>query len=559
MITKTYKLILTLVVMLSHSVFGSGRDVIINTQEDLQKLTEIYPKAQLALRDGILTCTNLGRNGVNDLAMGLRNSTAFSGLIIKFNQVWNEEAGAIAELLKTNKTLTSLDLRANKIGNDGAKVIAEALKENRFLTILNLRGNNIGDDGAKVFAEALKINCTLRQLELANNAISEDVKQEITQSIERINNLSWQAMLPSEVWKMILSFLDFENAKNIPLCNKNFRHLISKKELKDLYKQIREVYINTEEDFEKLINTDPKPLLPQFSNWKHITFCNFLPAPQKSEELKRIFPNLYITITIEPGAELSDNITNEADQIRSDFRLVNVIIESHTKLVTKLLSPQAGNNLVTSNNIKPSLLLTALKQNNLLSLYLVRSVDLTKLKSLLNALENNKRLLTLSLAGNNIGDKEFGKIINCVKNMSLKQLDLTDNYISQNGVLCLGPTTLTVLALSSNNIGDKGATYIARWLKYNSHLESLSLSYNGIGDKGIRKIAGALRQNTILNSIGLAYNNFSKEAFFMLANAVYEGNTTLLCMGVAGNNITLSDLDSIRKDKKRIPSIAYSI
>ena len=48
-------------------------------------------------------------------------------------------AKAIAEVLKTNKTLTDLRLTANKIGDEGGKAFAEALKTNKTMTWLDMR------------------------------------------------------------------------------------------------------------------------------------------------------------------------------------------------------------------------------------------------------------------------------------------------------------------------------------------------------------------------------------------------------------------------------------
>ena len=50
----------------------------------------------------------------------------------------DDDAKAIAEILKTNKTLTSIDVYHKDITVDGAKAIAEALKTNKTLTDLRL-------------------------------------------------------------------------------------------------------------------------------------------------------------------------------------------------------------------------------------------------------------------------------------------------------------------------------------------------------------------------------------------------------------------------------------
>ena len=52
--------------------------------------------------------------------------------------------------------VTKLNLRFNNIGDDGAKAIAEALKFNRVLTNLHLEFNKMGDAVGKAVCDAMK-------------------------------------------------------------------------------------------------------------------------------------------------------------------------------------------------------------------------------------------------------------------------------------------------------------------------------------------------------------------------------------------------------------------
>jgi hypothetical protein len=87
------------------------------------------------------------------------------------NNIGDEGVKALAECLKTNKTVTSLDLEWNKIKDEGVKILAECLKTNKTVTILNLRYNQIGDEGVKALAECLKTNKTVTSLNLESNEI----------------------------------------------------------------------------------------------------------------------------------------------------------------------------------------------------------------------------------------------------------------------------------------------------------------------------------------------------------------------------------------------------
>jgi len=83
-------------------------------------------------------------------------------------------AAAVADLLRTHVgPLRALDLRNNALGTKGAVTIASELgvPGGRGLERLHLGGNNIGDDGATALAEMLKTNDLLRELDLPFNRI----------------------------------------------------------------------------------------------------------------------------------------------------------------------------------------------------------------------------------------------------------------------------------------------------------------------------------------------------------------------------------------------------
>ena len=62
--------------------------------------------------------------------------------------------------------------------------------------------------------------------------------------------------------------------------------------------------------------------------------------------------------------------------------------------------------------------------------------------------------------------------------------------------------------MSSNAIGDSGATAIAEALNSNTALTTLHLRGNDIGDSGAAAIAEALKSNTALTTLDLSYNIF---------------------------------------------------
>ncbi|KAG8009658.1 Leucine-rich repeat-containing protein 34 [Nibea albiflora] len=72
------------------------------------------------------------------LSKCLRNNECVTGLDVSYNNITDEGAGHLADLLQCNSTLLSLRLSGNKIGNRGAMHLASMLQVNDSLTELEL-------------------------------------------------------------------------------------------------------------------------------------------------------------------------------------------------------------------------------------------------------------------------------------------------------------------------------------------------------------------------------------------------------------------------------------
>ncbi|XP_074549842.1 leucine-rich repeat-containing protein 34 [Halichoeres trimaculatus] len=98
----------------------------------------------------------------------VRNNKSVTGLDFKYNNITDEGAGDLADLLQESPGLTSLDLKFNDIQTDGAEVLAKSLQSNSTLLSLSLSGNKIKNRGAMHLASMLQVNSTLKELELAD-------------------------------------------------------------------------------------------------------------------------------------------------------------------------------------------------------------------------------------------------------------------------------------------------------------------------------------------------------------------------------------------------------
>ena len=80
--------------------------------------------------------------------------------------------------------LKELDLSDQHITQSQIKNLIHSLIKNKHLTILNLKGNNIGDDGAILISQMLFYNTTLLEINLQNNNIKEIGRRALGRAIK---------------------------------------------------------------------------------------------------------------------------------------------------------------------------------------------------------------------------------------------------------------------------------------------------------------------------------------------------------------------------------------
>ncbi|OZJ02447.1 hypothetical protein BZG36_04393 [Bifiguratus adelaidae] len=154
-----------------------------------------------------------------------------------------------------------------------------------------------------------------------------------------------------------------------------------------------------------------------------------------------------------------------------------------------------------------------------------------------HALTINTALTHLNLTCNNLGDEGVAQFCQrLTTRCSLESLDISGNNCGQNGSslgakaiaeLLKQSTTLRILNLDSNPLGDANVEIISKALAQNTTLEKLYLSNCRLGVQGIQALAEALKTNTTLQVINLADNvRLGPEGHWLIANAL-EINTNI--------------------------------
>ena len=105
------------------------------------------------------------------------------------NEIHEEGASHIAEVLNNTSIVSELSLRDNPIGDKGLQTIFDSLKQNNTLNVLIVSDCVMTDAGVPSLAEAMNINTTLEILDISGNPIGDKGLQTIFNSLKQNNTL----------------------------------------------------------------------------------------------------------------------------------------------------------------------------------------------------------------------------------------------------------------------------------------------------------------------------------------------------------------------------------
>lgn len=158
----------------------------------------------------------------------------------------------------------------------------------------------------------------------------------------------------------------------------------------------------------------------------------------------------------------------------------------------------------------------------------------------------DKKCKGLYLTGNKITNQSISILSDALyNNLTLIELDLSDNYISDIGVqilmdvLLTNKTILKKLHLGSNNITDQGIQYLSDMLKTNHTLTHLMLNRNHISNHGIHLLSNVLAlHNNSLEVLSLSSNSLITDSSIDSLIIMLKHNETLKGLDVKCCNIS---------------------
>ncbi|XP_060800466.1 leucine-rich repeat-containing protein 74A-like [Amyelois transitella] len=139
-----------------------------------------------------------------------------------------------------------------------------------------------------------------------------------------------------------------------------------------------------------------------------------------------------------------------------------------------------------------------------------------------------------------INPKGFRAMATALKlNKYVTVLDLTDNWINEDGCFHLGEMLLENLTIKELNltgcrIGPSGARRLFANLHLNQALKILNVSRNCLSDAGVKVLADAIFKGADIKRLNLSFNNLSGKSPSMLAEA-FETNNQLTHLDMSWN------------------------
>ena len=369
---------------------------------------------------------------IKALAQALHNNCLLTYLNVNFYLNGDEIAVALSEALESNTTLTHLGVlgdydSGDAIGQVGASALARALKKNKTLKRLVLA--SIKDQGVVILADALQTNSTLAQLGIANYGI--------------VNYLRMEAICKALQFNHVITHLDLR------------------------------AFTITDSEAEAMAGALQSPA----TQLSHLNLAVCKITSLGVESLAGAFKiNRSLTHLSLQYSDLSHSATALAETLRLNRTLTHLdlsqckIDDLGTEVICKALQ---FNHVIThlflgGNTIGDSgavALAEALKspatQLSYLELYRCH-ITTFGVEILAGALQTNRSLTHLNLAGLSISSSATALAEALQLNRTLTHLDLSHNQISDTEAIQLAQTlldknnTLAHLGLFDNNINAEG-------------------------------------------------------------------------------------------------------
>ena len=115
------------------------------------------------------------------------------------NEIHEEGASHIAEVLNSTSIVSTLSLCENPFGDKGLQTIFDALKQNKTLKVLKVSDCGMTDTGVASLADALHTNNTLETLNISSNAIHEEGASHLSEILNSTSIVSTLSLFENPI------------------------------------------------------------------------------------------------------------------------------------------------------------------------------------------------------------------------------------------------------------------------------------------------------------------------------------------------------------------------
>ena len=532
-----------------------------------------------SLQELDLSYNSLSKLDSLSILKGMKNISSLIKINVSHNEIIDEAADKLTNILLQSTSLQELDLSYSSLSKLDSLRIFKGMKNISSLIKINVSHNEIIDEAADELANVLLHNTLLQELDLSYNSLSKLDSLRILKGMKNISslikiNVSHNEIVDEAADELVSVLLQNTSLQELDLSYNNLSKLDSLSILKGMKNISSLVKINVshnkiiDEAADELAsvllhNTLLQELDLSYNSLSKLDSLRILKGMKNISSLIKI--NVSHNEIIDEAADelasvlLHNTLLQEFDlSYNSLSKLDSLRILKGMKNISSLIKINVSHNEITDETADE--LANVLLNNTLLQELDLSYNSLSKLDSLriLRGMKNTSSLIKINVSHNEITDEAADELANVLlNNTSLQELDLSYNSLSDSLRILKGMKSISSLIrlnISHNEIIDEAADELANVLLHNTLLQEIDLSYNSLSELDSLRILQGIKNITSLVKINVSHNEIIDEAADELANVLLH-NTLLQELDLSYNGLSKLDSLSILKGMKNISSL----
>ena len=502
---------------------GSHNKIIDEAADELAKI--LFHNTSLQELD--LSYNNLSKLDSLRILKGMKNISTLIIINVSYNEIIDEAANELANVLLQNTSLQEINLSCNNLSKLDSLRILKGMKNISTLIIINVSHNEIIDEAANELANVLLQNTSLQELNLSYSSLSKLDSFRILKGMENISNL---ITLNVSHNKIIDEAAD--ELANILLHNTKLEKL-------DL-------------SFNNLSNTDIVKVfkgMKNISNLKEINIGYNMITDKAADSIATVLSHNSKLQTL----NMSFNYLRSRGCIEIFNGMKNILYLSNLYISHNKIADEAAGSIgaVLCHNTKLKQL--DISYNDLQTLGAIE---------IFQSIKHTTTLTKVNIAHNMITEKATDYIINVLyNNTGLKELNLSDNNLLEKSLIMeiivssvhkfnnsvsnqtanelpKIITNLQELDLSNiHNLQTAGVIKVFKELIHTSALTKVNISGHPITQSAAYNLAMVLSKNNDLQELVMSDNNLQQGGIITILDAVKSSNLTKL--NISANNANL--------------------